>query len=99
MQYCIKPPELFVLSTFLASVGHQSLFSSHFFFLANLVSIQQIIALLLIRAVVLALSPPPAGWRVIGMVIPHFMVVSISGDGSEEVSPSDLLVVSPGHLL
>ena len=45
-------------------------------------SMQQIMAPLSTRAVTLALSPPSIGWRVRGMVIPHLVVVLISGDDS-----------------
>ena len=73
--FLIRPLALLELSAFLARVGHQSFFSGHLILLAKSMSIQQIMALLSMRARVLALSPPSISWRVRGMVIPHFMVV------------------------
>ena len=94
----IKPPVLLVPSAFLAGVGYQSFFSGHFILLVKSMLTQQIMALLSMRARVLALSPPSIGWRVIGMVIPHLVVVVlISGDESEKVSPFDSLAVSPRY--
>ena len=97
MLYHIKPLELLVPLVFLASIGHQSFFSGHFIFLAKSKLTQQIMAPLSTKAMVFVLFPPSIGWRVIGMVIPHLMVVSFSRDESEEVSLSDLLVVSSRH--
>ena len=68
---------------FLARVGRRSFSSSHFILLAKSMSMQQIMALLSMRVVILAGSPPSVGWRVRGMVTPLLaVVVLISRDDS-----------------
>ena len=93
--YLIKPPELLVPSTFLASVGRQSFCSGHFISRANLRSTQQIIAPLSISAIISAVSPPSVGRAVIGMKIPLLEISGVALEGvSKEVSPFDSLVSS-----
>ena len=73
----IRPPALLVLSVFLASIGRLSFCSSHFILLVKSMLMQQIMAPLSTRAMILAMSPPSISRRVIGTVIPHFEVVVV----------------------
>ena len=72
---CTRPPVLLEPSAFLARVGRWSFSSGHFILLVRLMSMQQIMAPLSTRAVILAGSPPFVSWRIRGMVTPLLEVV------------------------
>ena len=91
--YLIKPPELLVLSAFLARVGRQSFSNGHFISHASLRSMQQIIPPLSINATISVACPLLVGWAVVGMKIPLLEISGMALEGdSKEVSPSESLV-------